>query len=83
VSGTGTYTIQPALSLERVVNYTSAGFEILWKCQNNANFSPSQARERFHELYRLDNGLKNHRNPDGKGYVQVRQLNQAALSSLN
>jgi hypothetical protein len=82
VSSTGTFTIQPALSLERVVKYTSTGFEILWKCRNNV-ISPSQARESFYELYQLDNGLKNHVNPDGKGYVQVRHLSLAAESGLN
>lgn len=73
VSGNGKYTLRPALSLERVVKYTSPGFEILWKCQNH-EISLPEAEESFLKLFKSDPSLKTHVNPGGNGYVRVSSL---------
>ena len=70
LSGAGTYAIRPALSLQRVVKYTSPGFEILWKCQYH-ELSLSEAKEGFLSLKRTEPSLKQHVNPRGDSYVRV------------
>ena len=69
----GGYSIRPALRMERIVTYTSPGFETLWRCQNSL-ISSSQARTTFVKLYRSDPSLERHVNPAGKSYIQVTLL---------
>ncbi|CEL00650.1 hypothetical protein ASPCAL00248 [Aspergillus calidoustus] len=67
--GAGKYSLRPALSLERVVNYTSPGFEALWHFANG-NLSVLDTQQQFRELARCDPSLKDHIHPGGRNYVQ-------------
>ncbi|KAL4893772.1 hypothetical protein BDV59DRAFT_23774 [Aspergillus ambiguus] len=69
VSGGGKYALRPALSIERVVKYTSPGFETLWRYQRGL-MSLSKTKERFRELQKCDPSLKHHVHPGGRSYVQ-------------
>lgn len=73
ISEAGGCAIRPALQMQKIVNYTSPGFEILWLCKN-FQISLSEARMKFTELYRSDPSLKHHVNPAGKSYTQVEFL---------
>jgi hypothetical protein len=68
--GAGKYSLKPAFSLERVVNYTSPGFEALWHF-SNGHLSLLDTQQQFRELARCDPSLKDHINPGGRNYVQV------------
>ncbi|KAL2842103.1 hypothetical protein BJX68DRAFT_244957 [Aspergillus pseudodeflectus] len=67
--GAGKYSLRPALSLERVVNYTSPGFEALWRF-SNGRLSVLDTQQQFRELARCDPSLKDHIHPGGRNYVQ-------------
>ncbi|KAL0941661.1 uncharacterized protein CTRU02_204424 [Colletotrichum truncatum] len=56
--------------MERIVPYTSPGFEILLRCQNYL-MTVNEARERLTELYRTDHSFVNHVDPSGKSYIEV------------
>lgn len=75
ILGAGKYSLRPALVLQQVVNYTSPGFEILWKCENSC-MSLSEARRELRELNRLPSPLRQHVNPEGKNYIQVNSPTQ-------
>ncbi|RSL90251.1 hypothetical protein CDV31_015731 [Fusarium ambrosium] len=62
--------LRPALRVERVVKYTSPGFETIWRLENNL-ISLAEARQRFIELYRSDSSLRYHKDPAGNGYIQT------------
>jgi hypothetical protein len=49
----GKFTLWPALQLQRVVKYTSPGFEILWKLSQE-QLGWDDAGAQFRELYRMD-----------------------------
>ncbi|KAI8719737.1 hypothetical protein NCS52_00755300 [Fusarium sp. LHS14.1] len=88
VDGSG-LELRPALRAERIVNYTSPGFETIWRLDNGL-ISLSEARERFIELHRSDSSLRYHKDPSGKGYIQklmhypwrARQVDQFDLLHL-
>ncbi|KAJ0416246.1 hypothetical protein BJY00DRAFT_317017 [Aspergillus carlsbadensis] len=69
IAQAGMYSLRPALSVERVVRYTSSGFESLWLFKQGY-ISLSDAQERFRELAKCDGSLKYHINPGGRNYVQ-------------
>lgn len=70
ILGAKTYSLRPALSLQRVVNYTSPGFETLWKCKNHFILL-SEAQDQLRMLDRLPSPLRHHVNPDGNNYIRV------------
>jgi hypothetical protein len=65
------YSLRPALSVQRVVRYTSPGFETLWLFKQGYISLP-EAQGRFRELAKCDGTLKHHINPGGRNYVQVK-----------
>lgn len=67
----GKFLFRPAFEIEQIVRYTSPGFETLWRCQNN-EITVGEARDRLVQLYRSDPTFKNHVNPGGKSYIEVR-----------
>ncbi|KAF4972880.1 hypothetical protein FSARC_651 [Fusarium sarcochroum] len=64
------FDLRPALRAERIVNYTSPGFEAIWRLEKGLISLP-EAREKFIELYRSDSSLRYHKDPAGKGYIQT------------
>ena len=73
------FTLQPALRAERIVRYTSPGFETLRRLQDG-NISIGEAQARFVELHRSDPSLKYHLDPSGENYLQVITLAQTPVS---
>jgi hypothetical protein len=69
----GKFLFRPVFEVERIVPYTSPGFEILWRCQNDL-ITVEEARDRLVDLYRSDPTFKSHVGPDGKSYIEVRLL---------
>ncbi|KAK4121634.1 hypothetical protein N657DRAFT_647819 [Parathielavia appendiculata] len=63
------HTIRPVLKTERIVKYTSPGFETLVRSARG-DISLAQAQAKFFELYRSDPTFKYHRDPSGQSYVQ-------------
>jgi hypothetical protein len=66
----GKFTLRPGLQLERVVKYTSPGFETLWKL-SEAKLSWDDAQARFRELHHTDPTFCSQVDPSGHGYLQV------------
>jgi hypothetical protein len=66
----GKFTLCPALQLQRVVKYTSPGFEILWKLSED-KLGWNDAKTQFRELYRMDPTFCSHVDPSGHGYLEV------------
>ena len=71
LAGIGSFSIQPALQVERVVKYTSPGFEIIWRLQHQL-ITADDACISFRLLAREDPTLKLHVDPSGSSYVEVR-----------
>jgi len=67
----GKFLFRPAFEIERIVRYTSPGFEVLWRCKKNL-ITVEEARDRLIDLYRSDPTFKNHVNPIGMSYIEVR-----------
>jgi len=66
-------TLRPSLRTERTVKYTSPGFETLVRLKHD-NITVDEAKRRFIKLFRSDSSFKDHRDPSGKGYLQVTHL---------
>ena len=66
----GKFILRPGLQLERVVKYTSPGFEALWKL-SEAKLSWNDAQARFRELHHTDPTFCSQVDPSGHGYLQV------------
>lgn len=66
----GKFILRPGLQLERVVKYTSPGFEALWKL-SEAKLSWDDAQARFRELHHTDPTFCSQVDPSGHGYLQV------------
>ncbi|KAJ3471747.1 hypothetical protein MRS44_001846 [Fusarium solani] len=62
--------LRPALRTERIVNYTSPGFETIWRLENGF-ISLSDARARFIQLYQSEGPLRDHKDPAGNSYIQT------------
>lgn len=71
IAGSGTYSLRPALSTERVVKYTSDGFKALAQFERGLLTLP-EVQEKFRDLSRRDASLSRHIHPGGRNYVQVR-----------
>ncbi|KAF8855102.1 hypothetical protein BDZ45DRAFT_805312 [Acephala macrosclerotiorum] len=65
----GKFLFRPGFEVERIVPYTSPGFETLWRCQNLL-ITAEEARDRLVDLYRSDPTFKNHVNPGGISYIE-------------
>ncbi|RMJ15235.1 hypothetical protein CDV36_005102 [Fusarium kuroshium] len=70
LAGVGSYTIQPALQVERVVKYTSPGFEIIWRLENEL-IKVDEACMAFRKLARVDPSLNLHVDPSGSSYIDT------------
>ncbi|KAH6892387.1 hypothetical protein B0T10DRAFT_537419 [Thelonectria olida] len=68
VDGRG-FALQPALTVQKIVRYTSPGFETIWRLEEGLINFP-EARERLLQMYRSDQSLKDHRDPAGNSYIQ-------------
>ncbi|KAI8724211.1 hypothetical protein NCS52_00278800 [Fusarium sp. LHS14.1] len=64
LAGIGRFNIQPALQVERVVKYTSPGFEIIWRLKHGL-IKVDEACIAFRLLAREDPTLKLHVDPSG------------------
>ncbi|RSL52449.1 hypothetical protein CEP54_010901 [Fusarium duplospermum] len=69
VDGSGV-ELRPALRAERIVNYTSPGFEIIWRLEN-CLISLPEARQRFIELHQSNGPLGCHKDPSGNSYIKT------------
>ncbi|RSL65972.1 hypothetical protein CEP51_012909 [Fusarium floridanum] len=70
LAGVRGYTIQPALQVERVVKYTSPGFEIIWRLQYQL-IKADEACMAFRKLAREDPSLNLHVDPSGSSYIDT------------
>ena len=68
---------RPAFEVERIVPYTSPGFETLWRCKEQL-ITIEEARDKLVDLYRSDPTFKNHVNPGGESYIEVGLLTRIA-----
>ena len=66
-------TLRPSLRTEPIVNYMSPGFETLIRLKHY-DITVDEAKRRFIKLFRSDSSFKDHRDPSGKGYLQVTHL---------
>ncbi|WKT50771.1 hypothetical protein QSH57_015741 [Fusarium oxysporum f. sp. vasinfectum] len=69
VTTSGRYSLRPSIEVERVVPYTSPGFEILWKLRNRM-ISFEDGREELVHLRRTDPTFPDHVDPSGKSYIE-------------
>jgi hypothetical protein len=67
----GKFSLRQPLELERIVPYTYPGFETLWRCENKL-ITFEEARDRLVKLKNSDREFKNHVNPSGRSYIEVR-----------
>ncbi|RSL72143.1 hypothetical protein CEP53_001197 [Fusarium sp. AF-6] len=70
LAGVGSYTIQPALQVERVVKYTSPGFEIIWRLRHKL-IKADEACMAFRKLAQEDPSLNLHVDPSGSSYIDT------------
>jgi hypothetical protein len=70
VTTSGKYSLRPSFDVERVMPYTSAGFEILWKIQEHI-ITFEEGREALVHLHRTDPTFPDHVDPNGKSYIEV------------
>ncbi|EEU38264.1 uncharacterized protein NECHADRAFT_77057 [Fusarium vanettenii 77-13-4] len=68
LAGIGSFSIQPALQVERVVKYTSPGFEIIWKLTHKL-ITVDDACIAFRLLAREDPTLDFHVDPSGSSFL--------------
>lgn len=73
----GTFLFRPAFEVERIVPYTSPGFEILWRCQIDL-ITVEEAQNSLVDLYHSDPTFKNHVSPAGESYIEVSILKRTA-----
>lgn len=64
-------TISPILELEQTVPYTAPGFEIIARLRYDG-MSLQEAQQAFIHLFTTVPNFKNHVDPSGKSYTQVR-----------
>jgi hypothetical protein len=67
----GKFLFRPDFEVERIVPYTSPGFEILWRCEHGL-ITVEEARDSLVDLYHSDLTFNNHVNPNGMSYIEVR-----------
>ncbi|KAF4340918.1 ankyrin repeat-containing protein [Fusarium beomiforme] len=69
VTTSGKYSLRPSFDVERIVPYTSPGFEILWKMRN-LEISFEEGREELVNLHRTDPTFPDHVDPSGHSYIE-------------
>lgn len=62
--------LRPNLQVERIVPYTSLGFELIWRCKHGL-ITYEEAQTGLVKLHRSDPTFKNHVAPNGKSYIEV------------
>ena len=72
-AGTRSFSLRPALWMERVVPYSSPGFELLMNISEFVE-NPLRSKEKFIDLYRADPSFPRHVSPSGMNYLEVRLL---------
>lgn len=70
VTTSGKYSLRSSFEVERVVPYTSPGFEILWNIREDI-ITFEEGREALVHLHRTDPTFPNHVDPSGKSYIEV------------
>ena len=72
-AGIRSFSLRPALWMERVVPYSAPGFELI---NNRFEFleNPSWSKEKLIGLYRADPSFSRHISPSGVNYLEVRFL---------
>ncbi|WAO85987.1 Hypothetical protein NCS54_00324100 [Fusarium falciforme] len=68
LAGIGSFSIQPALLAERVVPYTSPGFEIIWRFKHRF-MNADEACMAFRKLAQEDPSLHLHVDPSGSSFL--------------
>lgn len=68
--GYGCYSIAPALELERIVKYTSPGYEIFWKCEIGILDLPSGLLQ-LDRLFRAGRASPLDIDPGGATWLEV------------
>lgn len=66
----GKFLFRPAFDVERIVPYTSPGFQIIWRCQRRL-ITHEEAHDSLINLYQSDPTFKDHVDPDGISYIEV------------
>ncbi|KAK1999868.1 ankyrin [Colletotrichum falcatum] len=70
LSESGKFSMRPCLEVERIVPYTSPGFEFIWRyVEGLIDFEAAQ--KGLVELRRTDPTFPTHVNPGGKSYIEV------------
>ncbi|KAH7007456.1 hypothetical protein EDB80DRAFT_457730 [Ilyonectria destructans] len=69
VNTSGKYSLRSSFEVERVVPYTSPGFEILWNIREDI-ITFEEGREALVHLHRTDPTFPNHVDPSGKSYIE-------------
>ncbi|KAH7011068.1 hypothetical protein EDB80DRAFT_890962 [Ilyonectria destructans] len=69
VVGGGSFSPSQGLTLERIVPYTSPGFEILWKVEKGY-MTFEKARKGLIALRKSDGTFKDHVDPSGRSYIE-------------
>ncbi|WJG35726.1 uncharacterized protein FOBCDRAFT_186319, partial [Fusarium oxysporum Fo47] len=70
VTTSGKYSLRSSFEVERVVPYTSPGFETLWKIREGI-ITFEEGRETLVHLHLTDPTFPNHVDPSGKSYIEV------------
>ncbi|KAH7130999.1 hypothetical protein EDB81DRAFT_905786, partial [Dactylonectria macrodidyma] len=78
----GKVFFRPVLGFQRVVPYTSPGFELLWKV-NWESFSAEDAQAQLSILARNDSSFTRHVNPAGIGYLERNSIMGSCASILD
>lgn len=68
--GSGAYSIAPGLQLERLVKFTSPGFEILWSCEQG-DIRWSTAEKELEKLFRTGQASPLDTDTRGKIWIEV------------
>ncbi|KAH8666272.1 hypothetical protein BGZ61DRAFT_538455 [Ilyonectria robusta] len=69
VTTSGKYSLRSSFEVERVVPYTSPGFEIMWNIRENI-ITFEEGREALVHLHRTDPTFPNHVDPSGTSYIE-------------
>ncbi|KAK2020432.1 ankyrin [Colletotrichum zoysiae] len=70
VAESGKFSMRPCFDMERIVPYTSPGFELIWTFENGL-IEFEEARTGLLDLQRTDPTFPTHVNPGGKSYIEV------------
>lgn len=72
-AGTRSFSLRPALWMERVVPHSAPGYELI-KDRKSFLKDPLRSKEKIIDLYRADPSFSRHVSPSGMSYLEVRLL---------